>query len=82
VLGLDSDPTTATPSQAHTPGERTIYFEEGYVGRGAFGWVSTAIRTCDGEYVAIKKFSPPASKRKRDEYDPSGWKRYGESLPS
>jgi len=70
VLGLDNDLATATPSQAHTPGERTIYFEEGCIGRGAFGWVSKAVRTCDGEYVAIKKFSAPANKRKWDRYDP------------
>jgi len=69
-LGLDSNPVTATPSHAQTPGERIIYFEEDYIGQGAYGQVSKAIRTRDGEFVAIKKFRAPANKRKRGSNDP------------
>ena len=54
-LGLDSGPTTATPSQAQTPGERTIYFEERRIGKGTFGEVSRAIRARDGKHVAVEQ---------------------------
>ncbi|KAF7507545.1 hypothetical protein GJ744_010336 [Endocarpon pusillum] len=53
-LGLESDLTAATPSQAQTAGERTIYFNERRIGKGTFG----------------ERFILPTNKRKRDELDP------------
>ncbi|KAF4509001.1 hypothetical protein G6O67_005315 [Ophiocordyceps sinensis] len=66
-LGLDSAPTTATPSQVQTPGQRSIYYKVKRIGQGGFGEVHKVIRVRDGEYFAAKTFQPPANKRKRDE---------------
>ena len=68
-LGLDSNPDTATPSQAQTSTGPDIYFEETRIGCGAFGEVMRAIRTRDAKFVAIKKFSPRVNKRGRDGND-------------
>lgn len=71
-LGLDSNPDTATPSQAQTTSGRAIYFEETRIGSRAFGEVVRAIRTRDAKYLAIKKFIPLVNKRRRDGHD-SAW---------
>lgn len=70
TLGLDSEPTTATPSQAQTPGERPIYYNDGRIGKGAFGEVRKFIKLRNGEYFAAKSFFRPAYKRKRDAGNP------------
>ena len=70
MLGLDSEPTTATPSQAQTPGERPVYYNDGRIGKGAFGEVHKFIKLRNGEYFAAKSFFRPANKRKHDTDDP------------
>ena len=70
ALGLESDPTTATPSQAHTPGERPVYYSDGRIGKGTFGVVHRFIKLRDGKYFAAKRFFRPTNKRKHDEDDP------------
>lgn len=69
-LGLDSDSSTATPSQAQTPSERPVYYIDKKVGKGAFGEVHRLIKARDGKYFAAKSFMPPTNKRKHDEVDP------------
>ena len=70
VLGLDSEPVTATPSQAQTPGERPVYYNNGKIGKGAFGVVRRFIKLRDGKYFGAKSFFRPPNKRKFDEEDP------------
>ena len=73
-LGLDSDPPTQKPSQAHTPNTDPIYLPMKVIGRGAFGEVRRVIKLRDGKSYAAKSFIPPEStghksdrKRKQDE---------------
>jgi hypothetical protein len=70
ALGLDSEPTTATLSQAQTPGERPVYYNDRTIGKGAFSKVRKFIKLRDGEYFAAKYFFRPANKRKHDADDP------------
>lgn len=75
ILGLDSSVTTAAASQSQTPGQRPIYLDDGFIGRGQYGEVRRIIKARDGKYYAAKKFIPPNKdpkrdkKRKRDEHD-------------
>ena len=76
ALGLDSNLTTAAPSQPRTPNQQPIYFDDGLIGRGEFGEVRRVIKTRDGKCYAAKTFFPPPKgpkrdkkKRKRDEED-------------
>jgi serine/threonine protein kinase len=73
VLDLNSDSTTATPSQAQTSDERTIYFNERKIEKGVFDEVSRSIRARDENYVTVKRFILSVNKRKRDEID-SRWR--------
>ena len=74
-LGLDSDPPTQKPSQAHTPSTHPLYLPKEVTGRGAFGEVRRVIKLRDGKSYAAKYFIPPKSKghkksdrkRKQDE---------------
>ena len=74
-LGLDSDPPTQKPSQAHTPSADPIYLPKEVIGKGAFGEVRRVIKLRDGNSYAAKYFFPPKSeghkknhkKRKQDE---------------
>lgn len=70
ALGLDSELATATPSQAQTPGERPVYYNDRTIGHGAFGVVRRVIKLRDGKYFAAKSFFRPPNKRKHDEEDP------------
>ncbi len=80
ALGLDSEPTTATPSQAQTPGERPVYYNDGKIGNGAFGVVCRFIKLRNGKYFAAKSFFRPPNKRKHDEDNPEWlakiWKEF------
>ncbi|MCJ1386248.1 hypothetical protein MMC17_009374 [Xylographa soralifera] len=75
VLGLDIDPPTQKPSQAHTPSAYPIYLDKEVIGKGAFGEVGRVIKLRDGKYFAAKYFIPAKSKghkksdrkRKQDE---------------
>lgn len=69
-LGLDSDPSTATPSQAQTPSERPVYYNDKKIGKSAFSKVHRLIKARDGKYFAAKSFMPPINKRKHDEVNP------------
>ena len=71
-LGLDSNPATATPSQAQTLRGPSIYFEKTRIGSGAFGEVVRAIRTHDANYFVIMKFSLLVNKKKLN-YHYSTW---------
>lgn len=64
-LGLDSNLTTAAPSQPRTPGPRPIYYTERLLGRGQFGEVHKVIKMRDGEAYAAKRFFAPANRKKR-----------------
>lgn len=75
ALGLDSNLTTAAPSQSQTPSQQPIYLDYGLIGRGTFGEVCKVIKTRNGKCYAAKTFFPPPKgpkrdrKRKRDEED-------------
>lgn len=69
ILGLDSNVTTAAPSQSQTPRQHPIYLDDGFIGRGTYGEVRRIIKARDGKRYAVKKFIPPDKKRKRDEQD-------------
>ncbi|KAI9680581.1 MAG: hypothetical protein M1817_004021 [Caeruleum heppii] len=75
VLGLDSNQTTAAPSQRGTPDRhrQPIYVDCEEIGRGAFATVLKVMSGRDGLFYAMKKFfRPPENpkdskwKRKRD----------------
>ncbi|KAI9783320.1 MAG: hypothetical protein M1816_001418 [Peltula sp. TS41687] len=76
-----SNPSTAAPSQAQTPGKRAIYLDAGLIGKGTFGEVWRVIKTRNGQYYAMKKWFPPDSpitkkrdkKRKRDDPAWQAW---------
>ena len=70
ALGLDSEPTTATPSQAQTPGERPVYYNDGKIGEGEFGVVRRFIKLRDGKYFAAKSFLRTPNKRRHDQDNP------------
>ncbi|KAL9638261.1 MAG: hypothetical protein Q9164_001664 [Protoblastenia rupestris] len=73
IMGLDSNPTTAVPSQPRTPYQKPIYIDGGFLGQGQFGEVRKFINTRNGHCYAGKKFHPQdqvlkaREKRKRDE---------------
>lgn len=49
----------------------TVYYNDGRIGKGAFGEVRKYIKLRDGEYFAAKScFFGPANKRKHDADDP------------
>src|SRR4051812_32420799 len=64
-LGLDSDPPTQKPSQAHTPSAYPIYLDEEVIGNGAFGEVRRVISLRDGKQYAAKYIIPSKSERHR-----------------
>lgn len=70
TLGLQSEATTQTPSEAQTLGERFIYVKDKGIGNGAFGQVFKLIRARDGKFFAGKFFASPINKRRRGEPDP------------
>ncbi|MCJ1255217.1 hypothetical protein MMC24_003033 [Lignoscripta atroalba] len=73
TIGLDSNPTTAAPSQPQTPHQRPVHIDDGLIGQGQFGEVRKIIDTRNLHSYATKKFHPPQQiqksrgKRKRDE---------------
>lgn len=58
ALGLDSNPTTAAPSEPETPYQRSqpIYIDHGEIGRGAFAVVHKVMSNRDGKFYAMKKY--------------------------
>ncbi|KAL8765118.1 MAG: hypothetical protein Q9209_007701 [Squamulea sp. 1 TL-2023] len=72
ILGLDSNQTTAAPSQRGTPcrDQQPSYLECEQIGRGAYATVFKVMSSRDGLFYAMKKFFPPPentreNKRKR-----------------
>lgn len=55
-LGLDSEPSTAAPSEAQTLNDGVIYFNDELLGSGQFGQVCRVTRVRDGEVLAAKTF--------------------------
>ena len=79
ALGLDSQQTTAAPSQIMSANRfrQPIYIEYDEVGRGAFGTVLKVMSSRDGLFYAMKKFFRPSegknkNKRKRMQ-DSDAW---------
>ena len=76
ALGLDSNPTTAAPSDPETPYQhaRPIYIDHGEIGRGAFAVVHKFMSNRDGKFYAMKYFCQSKGtnedkKRKREQKD-------------
>ena len=63
-LDLQSGPSTAAPSEPHTPSNRPIYYRETTIGKGAYGSVYKVIKVRDGKYYAAKTFDVQSKKRK------------------
>jgi len=74
ALGFNSEPATQAPSEAPTPRDRLIYYEDKMIGEGALGRVYKVIKARDGKVFAAKKFNNPPNRNKsgRDDSDP-GW---------
>ena len=69
-LGLDSEPTTQTPSEAQTLNSSLIYYHGVDIGKGGFGKAHIVIRARDGMILAAKTFKPQSNKRTLDAEDP------------
>lgn len=67
---FDSEPSTQAPSQAQTLNDRSIYYHDKVIGKGAYGEVLRVHRARDQKVLAAKRFNPPANKRKLDDIDP------------
>lgn len=78
ALGLDSNPTTAAPSQPLTPSQRPVYLIDELIGEGGFGAVYTVRDASTWELHAGKTFrrtyrnQPKGLKRKLEKE--SWWK--------
>lgn len=59
VLGIDSQTTTAQPSQPLTPKQLPIYIRERRLGSGSFGGVDKVIDVSTGAIYARKEYYEP-----------------------
>lgn len=62
-LSLDSAATTRAPSEAQTPRERLVYYDDRLIVRGVYGTVHRVMRARDGKYVAAKTSMRPTKRR-------------------
>ncbi|KAI9778298.1 MAG: hypothetical protein M1816_004148 [Peltula sp. TS41687] len=80
-----SNPSTAAPSQARTPGKQAIYLDDGLIGRGTFAEVRRVVKARDGQCYAMKKWFPPKSNAnkkpgKKRKQDDQAWEAQSEKI--
>lgn len=56
LLNIQSQETTAAPTQPHSPRELPIYYDDGRIGEGSFGRVSRVFDVSTGMVYASKEF--------------------------